>query len=105
MRVRVGRNLKEFPLPGAMNQDDRVAMETKMCAAFEILKAKEEFGGGYNSLTPGHADFIDAAAYDKLVKEHIMFKDMAADTYLASAGIASDWPLVVGAMCRVIGSL
>jgi creatine kinase len=23
---------------------------------------------------------------------HIMFKDMAADPYLASAGIAGDWP-------------
>merc|ERR1719262_941988 len=35
MRVRVGRNLKEFPLPGAMNQEDRVNMEKKMVAAFE----------------------------------------------------------------------
>ena len=28
----------------------------------------------------------------QLVADHIMFKDMAADEYLASAGIASDWP-------------
>jgi len=92
MRVRVGRNLKEFPLPGAMSQEDRVNMETKMCAAFEKLKAMPEFGGGYNSLTPGHANFIDQEGYQKLVDEHIMFKDMAADTYLAAAGIASHWP-------------
>jgi creatine kinase len=92
MRVRVGRNLKEFPLPGAMSQEDRVNMETKMCAAFEKLKAMPEFGGGYNSLTPGHANFIDQEGYQKLIDEHIMFKDMAADTYLAAAGIASHWP-------------
>lgn len=30
--------------------------------------------------------------YKQLVKDHIMFKDMAADPYLATAGIASDWP-------------
>ena len=30
--------------------------------------------------------------YNGLVKAHIMFKDMADDPYLASAGIASDWP-------------
>lgn len=92
MRVRVGRNLKEFPLPGAMTKDDRIAMESKMCEAFEKLKAMPEYGGGYNSLTPDHANFIDQAAYQKLVDDHIMFKDMAADSYLAAAGIAADWP-------------
>ena len=92
MRVRTGRNLKEFPLPGAMTKEDRINLETKMCTAFEKLKAMPEFGGGYNSLTPGHADHIDEDEYSQLIVEHIMFKDMAADTYLAAAGIASDWP-------------
>ena len=27
MRVRVGRNLARFPLPGAMNRQDRIDME------------------------------------------------------------------------------
>jgi len=90
MRVRVGRNLADFPLPGAMNKDDRIALENKMREAFAELKKK--FGGRYNSLTPGSPDFIDDAEYNRLVKAHIMFKDMAADEYLASAGIASDWP-------------
>jgi creatine kinase len=90
MRVRVGRNLASFPLPGAMTKDDRVNLENKMRKAFELVKAKE--GGRYYSITPGSPDFIDATKYNELVKAHIMFKDMAADTYLASAGIASDWP-------------
>merc|ERR550514_814879 len=37
-------------------------------------------------------NLITAEKYNRLVKAHIMFKDMAADPYLASAGIASDWP-------------
>jgi len=101
MRVRVGRNLKDFPLPGAMNKDDRIAMEKKVVAAFEVLKANEKYGGGYNSLTEGHPDFITMDKYQELVDKHIMFKDMAADTYLASAGIASDWPF--GRGCYVSG--
>merc|ERR1711907_702923 len=40
----------------------------------------------------GSPDFIDNDKYNRLVKAHIMFKDMAADSYLATAGIASDWP-------------
>eukprot|EP00916_Digyalum_oweni_P020368 GHVL01033920.1.p1 GENE.GHVL01033920.1~~GHVL01033920.1.p1 ORF type:complete len:384 (-),score=61.70 GHVL01033920.1:70-1221(-) len=92
MRVRVGRNLKEFPLPGAMNEQNRLDLEKTMCEAFDKLIGMEEYGGRYHSLTPGHKDHISDDEYDVLVKEHIMFKDMAADPYLKSAGIASDWP-------------
>jgi len=101
MRVRVGRNLADFPLPGAMTQDDRVNMEKKMCEAFDKLVAMPEYGGGYNSLTPGHPNFITEEQYQVLVKEHIMFKDMSADTYLSTAGIASHWPF--GRGCYVSG--
>merc|ERR1712166_785330 len=38
------------------------------------------------------AETLKISRSQALVDEHIMFKDMAADTYLASAGIASDWP-------------
>jgi creatine kinase len=92
MRVRVGRNLAAFPLPGAMNKDDRLAMEAAMVGAFEKLIADPRYGGEYCSLTPGHKNAISPARYNQLVKDHIMFKDMAADKYLADAGIASDWP-------------
>ena len=63
-----------------MTKDDRVNLEAKMCVAFDKLKAMPEYGGRYNSLTPGHKDFVDDAGYKKLVEEHLMFKDMAADT-------------------------
>lgn len=92
MRVRVGRNLAEFPLPGAMFQHHRVKLEQKMQEAFKKLIALPDYGGAYHSLTPGNPDFIDEATYQKLVDEHIMFKDMSRDTYLLEAGIANDWP-------------
>ena len=40
----------------------------------------------------GNPNLISAEKYQELVDAHVMFKDMAADPYLASAGIASDWP-------------
>jgi len=101
MRVRVGRNLGAFPLPGAMNKDDRTKMEGAMVEAFNKLIADPKFGGEYCSLTPGHKHEISTARYEQLVKSHIMFKDMAADRYLSTAGIASDWPY--GRGCYISG--
>jgi creatine kinase len=92
MRVRVGRNLASFPLPGAMTLDDRLAFEKEMVKAFEKLMKDPAYGGTYYSLTPGTKYSISDEKYKELVKAHVMFKDMADDSYLASAGIASDWP-------------
>jgi len=92
MRVRVGRNLADFPLPGAMSKEDRLKMEQEMLKAFKTLMKDPAYGGRYYSLTPGLPESISDKEYKQLVKEHLMFKDMAADPYLASAGIASDWP-------------
>ena len=92
IRVRVGRNLKDFPLPGSMTKTDRVDLELKMMAAFRKLSAMPEYGGQYYSLTPGNPCFIDDATYNELVDTHIMFKNMDVDRYLTAAGIASNWP-------------
>ena len=92
MRVRVGRNLADFPLPGAMTRDDRVALENRMMSAFDALIGDPDYGGAYHSLTPGNPNHIDQDAYQALVDDHIMFKDMSADRYLLAAGIAADWP-------------
>jgi creatine kinase len=92
MRVRVGRNLKAFPLPGARSQEDRCNMENFMLKAFEVLFGMSEYGGKYCSFTPGHPNFVDESEYQALVDAHIAFKDMSADPYLLSAGIAQHWP-------------
>lgn len=106
MRVRVGRNLHAdsgIPLPGAMTEAHRIQFEQKALASFKALIAIPEYGGAVYSLTPhdkwkevtgedANPNFIDEAKYQELVDAHVMFKDMAADAYLASAGIASGWP-------------
>lgn len=98
MRVRVGRNLTTFPLPGMMAKSDRIKFEKTMLKAFEKLISMEEYGGQVYSLTPEFEDgeanpnLIDDAKYQELVDKHIMFKNMDEDPYLKSAGIASDWP-------------
>ena len=92
MRVRTGRNLMDFPLPGSMTKEDRVRLEQRMMAAFEKLIAMPEYGGRYYSLTPGNPCFIDEPTYQRLVDAHIMFKNMSSDRYLVAAGIAAHWP-------------
>lgn len=97
MRVRVGRNLEGFNLPGMMDKEERIKFEKKMCEAFEKLIAKEGYGGNIYSLTPDfngetNPNLITDEKYQELVKAHIMFKNMDDDTYLKSAGISSDWP-------------
>jgi len=92
MRVRVARNVASFPLPGAMNKDQRVAFENTAAAAFEKLIANPDFGGKYLSITPGSPNEIDSAEYDRRVAAHQMFKDMSDDKYLNVAGISNDWP-------------
>ena len=81
-RVRVGRNLASFPLPGAMSKEQRCAMEEVMSKAYLALAKLnmpegKPFGGRYYSLTPGRPDSINDEEYKKLIKEHLMFKDMA----------------------------
>jgi len=64
MRVRTGRNLKKYPLPGAMTEDDRKNMENDMAAVFSELIKDPAFGGRYVSITTGHPNFINTDEYN-----------------------------------------
>eukprot|EP00923_Selenidium_pygospionis_P009475 GHVN01016188.1.p1 GENE.GHVN01016188.1~~GHVN01016188.1.p1 ORF type:complete len:392 (-),score=79.09 GHVN01016188.1:140-1315(-) len=97
MRVRVGRNLKAFNLPGAMDRGERVRFEKTMLKAFDALIADPNYGGCVYSLSLDlgeemNPNLINQAKYKQLVDKHVMFKEMDKDPYLLSAGIASDWP-------------
>ena len=98
MRVRVGRNLAQFNLPGLMDQAERIKFEVTMLQAFAKLIEDPEFKGTIYSMSPNHGEgvenpnLIDDAKYKELVDAHVMFKDMDADPFLKSAGISSDWP-------------
>ncbi len=58
MRVRTGRNLNKYPLPGAMTLEDRQNMELDMGVVFRQLINDPNYGGRYVSITPGHPNFI-----------------------------------------------
>jgi len=93
----VGRNLKQFNLPGMMDKDERIRFEKTMLVAFQKLIEDPHYGGHIYSLTPDfgyepNPNLISAEKYKQLVDDHIMFKDMANDPYLRSAGISNDWP-------------
>ena len=88
LRIRVGRNFEDLPLTSAMTKADRLTLETRMQSVFAQLPSN----GTYVSLTPGHQNEIDEATYNRLVSQHIMFKDMSQDGFLTAAGIARDWP-------------
>ena len=96
MRVRVGRNLVGFNLPGKMSKEERIKFEVRMLPAFEELI--EKYGGKVHSLTPDFGEtgvnknLISDEEYQTLVDDHVMFKDMAADPFLNSAGISNHWP-------------
>lgn len=75
-----------------MSKEERISLEKDMGNVFDALIADKNYGGNYYSLTPGHKNELTDEKYKELVKKHVMFKDMSADTYLSEAGIASDWP-------------
>ena len=92
MRVRTGRNLNKYPLPGAMTKTQRISMELDLGVVFRNLIDNPNYGGKYLSITPGHPNHISQEEYQKYIDDHIMFKDMSEDSYLVTAGIAGDWP-------------
>ena len=92
IRVRVARNLNAFPLTGAMNKQQRQALEDLVVQAVTKLQGDPAFGGQYLSLTPGSANEISPADYDRRINTHQMFKAIGRDRFLAAAGIGADWP-------------
>lgn len=92
LRIRVGRNFSDLPLTSAMQRSDRLDLENRMVQVFEQLQGQPDLSGKYNSLTPGHANQMCAQEHKGLIEDHVMFKNMDSDPYLAAAGIAGDWP-------------
>merc|ERR1719300_954853 len=81
-----------------MDKDERIRFELAMLKAFAALQADPAYGGNIYSLSPDfgsagkNPNLISPQKYQELVDAHVMFKNMDADAFLKSAGIASDWP-------------
>jgi len=82
-RVRVGRNLKDYPLAPAITREQRNEVAQKVVAALAAFEG--DIAGEYHSLE-GMSDDVR----EKLVADHFLFKQ--GDRFLESAGANRDWP-------------
>jgi creatine kinase/arginine kinase len=80
-RIRVGRNLKNFPLGTNISKSGRDEVESMIVEALESLTCK----GKYYSL-----ESMSEEDRKHLIKEHFLFKE--GDRFLKAAGLNRDWP-------------
>ena len=82
-RIRVGRNLEDFPLGPAISNEQREQIQTKVTDALTSLD--EDLKGHYFSL-----DALSNEDRDILIKDHFLFK--VGDRFLETAGLNRNWP-------------
>ena len=83
-RIRVGRNLAEFPLgPGLFADKTRAEIESKVTQA--LSKFDGELKGKYYSL-----DSLSEKDRKQLIDDHFLFKE--GDRFLDACGLNRNWP-------------
>jgi creatine kinase len=82
-RIRVARNLADYPLGTACTRAQRLEMESKIVSVLESFEG--ELKGKYYSLGK-----MTDAERKQLIADHFLFK--GGDKYLQSAGLERDWP-------------
>ena len=82
-RIRVGRNLAQFPLGPAISKAQRDDIEKLVSSTLASLEG--ELKGKYFPIE-GMSD----SDKEQLIKDHFLFK--AGDRFLESAGLNRDWP-------------
>ena len=82
-RIRVGRNLADFPLGPAISKEQRDEVENIISSTLGSLKGGLA-GKYYPLLGMSEADRLS------LVEDHFLFK--AGDRFLESSGLNRDWP-------------
>ncbi|SFZ97851.1 Putative ATP:guanido phosphotransferase YacI [hydrothermal vent metagenome] len=82
-RIRVGRNVKDFPLGAAISKIERLELEKKVFSALSLLDG--ELKGTYFPLL-GMSEEVK----NKLVKDHFLFKE--GDRFMEAAGLNRNWP-------------
>ena len=101
MRVRVGRNLTQFNLPGAMDKSERIEFEKAMLKAFDKLKKDPAYGGTVYSLSPECGDgeknpnLITPEKYAELARRPSPFRRHRRDVFdlrrLRSTSCSRTW--------------
>jgi len=83
-RIRVGRNLKDFPLAPMISKEQRLEVMNRAAATF-----KNQFTGDLKGeFYP--LEGMDEATRQKLVEDHFLFKQ--GDRFLEVVGANHDWP-------------
>ena len=82
-RIRLARNLKDFPLGPGITDEQREIIEQTISSALTHLK--DDLKGKYYAL-----DDLSQEDRDILVKNHFLFKQ--GDRFLQAAGLNNNWP-------------
>jgi protein-arginine kinase len=82
-RVRVGRNLADYPFAPGITREQRKEVESKVVAALGTLSG--DLAGNYYPL-----EGMEESVRAQLVADHFLFKQ--GDRFLESAGANRDWP-------------
>jgi arginine kinase len=82
-RIRVGRNLADYPLGTAISKEGRVEVEKKIVAALGNYSG--DLKGKYYSLAK-----MTPQEKKQLIDDHFLFKE--GDKYLESSGLEREWP-------------
>ena len=82
-RIRVGRNLADFPLGPGITREQRNAIEQKVVQACNTFQG--ELAGTFYSLGT-----MTKAQQDQLIADHFLFKE--GDRFLDACGLNRDWP-------------
>merc|ERR1711934_1235575 len=82
-RIRVGRNLADYPLGPGVSKAQRDEIMAKVVAACETFE--DDLKGTFYPL-----DGMDKATQDQLIADHFLFKE--GDRFLAACNLNRDWP-------------
>ena len=82
-RIRVGRNLADFPLGPALTKEQRKEIETKVVQALTTFEG--DLAGKYYALSS-----LKEEERKQLIDDHFLFKE--GDRFLEAVGLNRDWP-------------
>jgi protein-arginine kinase len=82
-RIRVGRNLADFPLGPGLSKDQRKQIEATVTKALSTFDG--ELGGKYYALTS-----LTEQERKQLIEDHFLFKE--GDRFLEACGLNREWP-------------
>jgi protein-arginine kinase len=82
-RVRVGRNLADFPLGPGLSKEQRKEIETTVTKALTTFDG--ELAGKYYALTS-----LTEHERKQLIEDHFLFKE--GDRFLEACGLNREWP-------------